>query len=147
MLRRTRAGSSTPAPMSARAHADERECRRREEAAEPDRAEQEALEHAEHAPQHLVRDGALHDRERVDVDERVAEPDHPERDERSGNGRGRPQEHERDAEEHDAEAEVGSEPAPRREDERHEASDEAARSEGGVEVADSPSPTSSSSSA
>ena len=67
-----------------------------------------------------------------------AEPDNAEREQRNGNGRVPPTRAERDAEQRDPEPEIGGEPAARREDERHEAADEAADPEGGVEVTDAP---------
>ena len=45
----------------------------RERGADPDRAEPEHLDDAEHAREHLVRHGALDEREPGDVDERVAD--------------------------------------------------------------------------
>ena len=45
------------------------------EPADADRAEQDALEHAEHAAEHVVRHDALEQRQGGDVGDRVPEPD------------------------------------------------------------------------
>ena len=45
------------------------------EAAEADRPEQDALEHAEHAAEHVIRDDALEERQGGDVGDRVPDPD------------------------------------------------------------------------
>ncbi len=49
---------------------------RRQDRADPDRRDPETLNGAEYAGQHVVGHGALEQRERRHVDERVAEPDH-----------------------------------------------------------------------
>ena len=109
---------------------------RREQAADADRADQDALEHAEHAGQHVVRHRSLHDREGVDVDDRVTEPDEREREQRHGHRRRDPDQDQRQSEQPDPDPEIGGEPPAGREDECDEAADEAADPERGVEVAD-----------
>ena len=76
------AGSRMPATSSDRLRAEERDAERRDEPAEPDRAEQDALEHAEHAAEHVIRDDPLEQRQRGDVGDRVPEPDDGEREQR-----------------------------------------------------------------
>ena len=59
--------------------AEHRDAERREQPAEPDRAEQDAFEHTEHAAEHVIGDDALEQRQSGDVGDRVADPDDGER--------------------------------------------------------------------
>ena len=65
------------------ADADRVDQNRRQHRAEPDRADEDHLEHAEDATDHVRRRGPLEQRQPGDVDERVAEAEHAERDERN----------------------------------------------------------------
>ena len=85
---------------------------RREHAADAERAEQEELEHAEHTSEHLVRDGALHQRVAGDVHERVAGAHDREQDERAIHRRPQPEHGQRQSPEQQADEEAGAE-APR----------------------------------
>ena len=125
-----------PADEERRLRADEGDAERRGEPAEPDRAEQDALEHAEHPAEDVIRDDALEQRQGGDVGDRVPDPDDGEREQ--GNGiAGEDADHgERHAEQHDADPEVRGEPAAGREHERHEASHEASDPERRAQVAD-----------
>ena len=109
---------------------------RRQHGADPDRSEEDRVERPERTAEHRIRDGALHDRDRVDVDERVAEADDREgrraRPRRVGQG----DQCQRDAEQHDPEAEVRRQPVPGGQDECDETAHEPAGADGGVEVAD-----------
>ena len=109
---------------------------RRQEPADADRPDQRPLQHPERPGEHLVGHRPLHDREAADVHDRVREADRHERETATATGVLSRHEHERSAEEDDAQPEVERQPAARREHERDEPADEPARPERGVEVAD-----------
>jgi len=94
------------------------------------------VECPERTTQHGVGYCALHDRDRVDVDEGVAEADDHEACERDRRRIEHGDQREWQAEEHDAEAEVRREAVPGGQHECHEAAYQSAHSDCGVQVAD-----------
>ena len=76
--RSTSTGRNRPEMMSAVSSPNRSTEHGCEQASDAERGQQEELEHAEHPSQHLVRDGALHQRVAGDVDERVAGTHHRE---------------------------------------------------------------------
>ena len=123
---------ATSAPLGP----DERHEARSHERADPERRAQEALERSERATEHRVGDDALHDRQRVDVDDRVPDADHAERGDGDEGDRHASHENEREAEQRKPEREVARETAACREDEGDEPADQPTDSDGGVEEAD-----------
>ena len=97
---------------------------------------QEPVERAERPAENRVGHCPLHDRQRVDVDDRVADPEHAERDDGDDGEREPTEDRERQPEEREPEREVAGQAPARGEDERDEAADEPADADGGVEEPD-----------
>ena len=106
-----------------------------ERGAEADRPDEDHLEHAEDPADHVGRCGALEEREARDVDERVPEAEHGEREERDPQVRPDPDRGERRAEEDDPEPEVGREALAADQREGGERAEHAADAAGGVQQA------------
>ena len=80
--------------------------------------DEHALERAEHAAEHLVAHGPLHQRHAGDVDERVPDPEHAHQQDGRRARSARRRSAEPGADQDEADAEVGGEPLPADERER-----------------------------
>ncbi len=102
-------GQEQPGQHERRANTERRHERRGDRRTDGERCEDEAFEHAEDAAEHLVGGRPLQERHAGDVDERVADADDREEDERKAEVRPRGDERHRHAPEEHAETEVGGE--------------------------------------
>ena len=118
------------------ARAEPVEQERRGQRAEADGQQEQALHHAEDPRDHFVGGGALQKRHARDVDDRVADPDDPEQDERKDLIGPDREERNRHAPDEDPDPEVGGEPSPADECGRGERAQQAADADRGVEEAD-----------
>ena len=143
LLRRARATSASRAVIrrqvrpaltrQQRAREDERPAdadgvdhQRGEDRAEPDGPDEDALDHAENARQHLVGHGALQERQGGDVDDRVPDADDREQDQRDRRLREDADQRDRESPEDQAEPEVGGQSLPADESERRDRAEQAA---------------------
>ena len=104
--------------------------------ADPDRREEDALEHSEDPCPYLVRRHPLEQRQACDVDEYVADSDDAEAEKGQGHARAQTEQNQRDAPEQDSESENRGEAAGRDHAEQDDGSGKSADAVGRVEETD-----------
>ena len=129
-------GSSAPAATSAPLSPNASTSRRRQQRPDAHSGQQERLERAKGAGEHVVGDGALEQRRRGDVDERVTEPDQREAERHEGELRKTGDQGQRPAVEGQSEAEVSGQTPAADEREHDRPADDAADPLGRIERAD-----------
>ena len=119
-----------------RADADHVEQKRHDQGADGEPEHEDALERAEDAAEHLVRHGALQQRDARYVHERVPDPEDADEDDRAEDGRPDADQSEPGADQDEPQPEVRGEPPPADQGERDGDADDAADADRGVEEAE-----------
>ncbi len=119
-----RSGQQSPGDDQRATDLEGRDENRREDRSEAERADEDALHDSEHARQHLVRNGSLEQRQPGDVDERDADADDGQEEQRHRRLGEQPDHQDRQAPEHEPDREVRAEAIATDERERAEAAEE-----------------------